>query len=243
MSSHPEQTTAVRPSLLRLATAALAAVAVGTAAAPPTGAEATVAAPDPARFSTTIDNPFLPLAPGHRDALPRDRRGRRRPGRGPGDPPHEAGPGRQDRRRPGPGVHPRRARRGHPRLVRAGPPRQRLVLRREHQGVRGRPRRQHCRLVEGRPRRRARGDRHEGTPPGRRHLLPGVLPRGRRGPGDRPEPQRQRDRPVRVVPPACSGRGTSPISSQALSRTSSMPAGSGRCWRSWYEAATNVWCS
>ena len=64
MSSHPEQTTAVRPILLRLATAALVAVAVGTAAAPPTGAEAAVAAPDPARFSTTIDNPFLPLAPG-----------------------------------------------------------------------------------------------------------------------------------------------------------------------------------
>jgi hypothetical protein len=42
---------------------ALAAVAVGTAAVP-TGASATAAAPDPARFSTTIDNPFLPFLPG-----------------------------------------------------------------------------------------------------------------------------------------------------------------------------------
>ena len=45
------------------AAVAVAAVAVGTAAAP-TGASAATGAPDPARFSTTIDNPFLPFAPG-----------------------------------------------------------------------------------------------------------------------------------------------------------------------------------
>jgi hypothetical protein len=41
---------------------ALVAVAVGAAA--PSGASATVAAPDPARFSATIDNPYLPFVPG-----------------------------------------------------------------------------------------------------------------------------------------------------------------------------------
>jgi hypothetical protein len=46
-----------------LSAVALTAVAVGTAAAP-TGAAAATGAPDPARFSTTIDNPFLPFVPG-----------------------------------------------------------------------------------------------------------------------------------------------------------------------------------
>jgi len=64
MSSHTGQTTACRPSLLRLAIAASAAVVVGTALAPATGVAAAVSAPDPTRFTTTIDNPFLPLVPG-----------------------------------------------------------------------------------------------------------------------------------------------------------------------------------
>ena len=42
---------------------ALVAAAIGSATAP-SSAGATTAAPDPARFSTTIDNPFLPLVPG-----------------------------------------------------------------------------------------------------------------------------------------------------------------------------------
>jgi hypothetical protein len=67
MSAHPiPQTTVPRPRLRHrrlLSAVAVAAVAVGTAAAP-TGASAATGAPDPARFSTTIDNPFLPFTPG-----------------------------------------------------------------------------------------------------------------------------------------------------------------------------------
>jgi hypothetical protein len=67
MSSQPiGQTTIPRPRRRHrplLSAVAVAAVAVGTVAAP-TGASATAEAPDPARFSTTIDNPFLPLVPG-----------------------------------------------------------------------------------------------------------------------------------------------------------------------------------
>ncbi len=61
-ADHP---TAARSRLLRrlLVPAAAAAVAVGSLAAP-TGAAASPQAPDPDRFSTTIDNPFMPMVPG-----------------------------------------------------------------------------------------------------------------------------------------------------------------------------------
>ena len=60
MTPHPP----TRP-LRSLAAAALATVAL-TSYAQPSGASTSAAAPDPDRFSTTIDNPYLPMTPGTR---------------------------------------------------------------------------------------------------------------------------------------------------------------------------------
>jgi hypothetical protein len=67
-SQHTDPSTSPRPRLRHrpwLSIVALAAVAVGTAATP-TGASAAAVGPNPARFSTTIDNPFLPFLAGTR---------------------------------------------------------------------------------------------------------------------------------------------------------------------------------
>ena len=83
----------------------------------------------PGRVHAPRRQPLVPAPAGFRVALPRDE-GRPARGRGrPGDAPHAHDPGRARDRRARPAVARRPARRAHDRLVRAGPGRDRLVLR------------------------------------------------------------------------------------------------------------------
>ena len=147
---------------------------------------------DPADFVDVIDNPYLPYAPGASWVYEGDRRRRDRAGRGRRSPTSaseimgisaDGRPRHRDRRR--------RDGRGHLRLVRPGPRRQRLV-----------PRRGHARTT-----RTARSSSTEGSwEAGVDGALPGIVmpaaPRGRATPTGR---STTRARPRTW--PRCSGSG------------------------------------
>ena len=122
---------------------------------PPSRASLLAASPG---FTAHVDQPVVPAPAGHGLRLPRRQgrqggaRRRHRHARRQDD------PGRAVRRRQGPPLPERKARGAHDRLVLAGPPRQRLVLRRGHgRARRSRARHEHRGLVAGGPRRREAG--------------------------------------------------------------------------------------
>ena len=111
---------------------------------------------DPADFTTRIDNPYWPMAPGSRWVYREtDAAGHRQRIVVTVTSPDEADRRHHRPRRPRRRDRRRARRRGHLRLVRAGPRRKRLVPGRGHEGVRARQGRLHRGVMGGRRRRRA----------------------------------------------------------------------------------------
>ena len=96
----------------------------------------------------------------------------------------DAGGGRARDRGRGQRLRERQARRAHLRLLRPGPGRQRLVLRRAHRRVRARPARRPRRSVAGRQAWRQAGAVHARGAEGRSCVRPGERARRGRGPDD-----------------------------------------------------------